>query len=338
MIELAVDSPEWIRYVTAHPRSQVYHHPSWTLLLSECYGFRPFALALPGATAFAGGLPVLEVSRLRQRRWVSQPFTDASPPLVDAESGPRLVAALEEALREEEIRRLEVRGAFPGMEDGRPASAVTHTVPLGDDPDAVLAGVSRHVRKNLRAGERAGLVVRRAESEQDLTETFYRLQLETRRRLGVPIQPKAWYRQLWRRLLEPGSGFLLLAHHGGSAVAGGVFLTWKETLTAKYSASSAASWGIRPNNAVFWEAMKWGCENGYRAFDFGRTDAVDAGLRRFKVSWGAVEEPLRYTTLGSRTQEGGRGVPGASLARGAVRHAPLVVTRTLGELFYRFAA
>jgi CelD/BcsL family acetyltransferase involved in cellulose biosynthesis len=336
--ELAIDGPEWSGFVAAHSQSCVFHHPTWTLLLAECYGFRPFALVTRADVGIAGGVPVLEVSTIRAARWISQPFTDSCPPLVDARFGPRLAAALDDAVRAAEVRRLEVRGPFPGLVAPDRFDAVTHAIELGDDPDAVLARVSRHVRKNLRAGERAGLVVRRAETERDLTDTFYRLQLETRRRLGVPIQPRRWYRLLWRRILEPGLGFLLLAYRGTTPVAGGVFLDWNGTLTAKYSASSAAALSVRPNNRVFWEAMRWGCENGYARFEFGRTDCAADGLRRFKRSWGAVEQPLHYTAFGSPAADRSLPPPVAALVRRALRHSPLVVTRTLGELFYRFAA
>jgi lipid II:glycine glycyltransferase (peptidoglycan interpeptide bridge formation enzyme) len=198
--------------------------------------------------------------------------------------------------------------------------------------------LSRHVRKNLRAGERAGLVVRRGEAARDLTETFFRLQLETRRRLGVPIQPRRWYRLLWRHIVEPGLGFVLLAHRGATPVAGGVFLASNGTLTAKYSASLATAWNVRPNNAVFWEAIRWGCLNGYRTFDFGRTDFAAEGLRRFKRSWGAVEQPLTETFFGSLPGEAQLPAPVAALAHGALRRAPLMANRALGELFYRYAA
>jgi CelD/BcsL family acetyltransferase involved in cellulose biosynthesis len=340
VIELAIDGPEWGAYVAAHSESRVFHHPSWTLLLAECYGFRPFALAVRtnGSATLGGGIPVLEVGTIRRARWISQPFTDSCPPLVDAGFGPLLAAELDDAVLAAGVRRLEVRGSFPGLEAPDRLDAVTHAVELDDDPDVVLARVSRHVRKNLRAAERAGLVVRRGEAERDLTETFYRLQLETRRRLGVPIQPRRWYRLLWRKILEPGLGFLLLAHQGATPVAGAVFLAWNRTLTAKYSASTAAAWGIRPNNGVFWEAMRWGCENGYHTFDFGRTDCAADGLRRFKRAWGVVEQPLHYTVIGSPA--GDRQLPSAvtALVRSTLRHSPLVATRALGELFYRFAA
>jgi CelD/BcsL family acetyltransferase involved in cellulose biosynthesis len=180
--------------------------------------------------------------------------------------------------------------------------------------------------------------VRHADSERDLTETFFQLQLETRRRLGVPIQPRRWYRLLWQRIIEPGLGFVLLAHQGPTPVAGGVFLSWNGTVIAKYSASAAAAWGIRPNNAVFWEAIRWGCLGGCRAFDFGRTDFAADGLRRFKRAWGAEEHPLFETAFGAPRAERELPASVATLAHGLIRHAPPLATRALGELFYRFAA
>jgi CelD/BcsL family acetyltransferase involved in cellulose biosynthesis len=338
MIECAVDSREWLEFLAGRADAGVFHQPAWPLLLAECYGFRPFAIALSeqDGDRLVAGLPVLEITQLRKTRWVSQPFTDASPPLASESDAPRLLAEAGEAVRDAGARQLEIRGAFPGIPPGAAPTALSHVVALAEDQELVLAEVSRHVRKNLRASERAGLIVRRAERESDLAETFYALQLETRRRLGVPIQPRRWYRLLWRRFLEPGHGFLLLAYDRDRPVAGGVFLTWEQTITAKYSASTEAAWSLRPNNCVFWEAMRWGCANGYRTFDFGRTDIDAEGLRRFKLSWGAVEHPLHYTIIGETT----RRADGSHLQfmSAVIRRSPPIVTRALGEILYRYAA
>jgi CelD/BcsL family acetyltransferase involved in cellulose biosynthesis len=87
-----------------------------------------------------------------------------------------------------------------------------------------------------------------------------------------------------------------------------------------------------------WHAIRWGCENGFREFDFGRSDLAGTGLRQFKDSWGAVESPLTYATLGGRR---------ASLASSSrlqdalgttIRHSPSLTCRLLGELLYRYAA
>jgi hypothetical protein len=43
-----------------------------------------------------------------------------------------------------------------------------------------------------------------------------------------------------------------------------------------------------------WEAMKWLREKGITSLHLGRTSLAQAGLRRFKLGFGAEEEPLEY--------------------------------------------
>ena len=76
-----------------------------------------------------------------------------------------------------------------------------------------------------------------------------------------------------------------------------------------------------------------------RWFDFGRTDATNTGLRAYKQSWGAVEEPLVYGTLGANPEPASQGSGIASrLLACAIRYGPLLVCRASGETLYRYAA
>src|SRR5262249_17601327 len=83
-----------------------------------------------------------------------------------------------------------------------------------------------------------------------------------------------------------------------------------------------------PNHLLFWHAIRAACERGCRWFDFGRTDIGQEGLRNFKLSWGAVEEPLVYATLdgqpGSAPPAEGMAV---RLLGPVIRHGPLVPRR-----------
>jgi hypothetical protein len=170
----------------------------------------------------------------------------------------------------------------------------------------------------------------------DLDTVFYDLHVSTRRRHGLPVQPRRFFKLLWRRLLEPGLGFALFVCSEGIPVAGAVFLTWNRTITYKYGASDAAYWHLRPNNALFWEAIGWGCENGYETLDFGRTDTDGEGLRRFKLGWGCDEEWIQYFALGD-TASSSHGLA-RTLLRPILQHSPPWVVRALGNLLYRQAA
>ena len=112
------------------------------------------------------------------------------------------------------------------------------------------------VQRGIKRSRRDGVAIRRGDQERDLTEIFYDLHLHTRRRHGTPVQPRRSFELLWRRILEPRHGFLSLAYSGRVPVAGAVFLSGRETLTFKYSASRPEFWRVRPNHAVIWHAME----------------------------------------------------------------------------------
>jgi len=186
------------------------------------------------------------------------------------------------------------------------------------------------------------VTVRRSTSAGDVVDTFYALHVQTRRRLGVPVQPRRFFRALGERIIEPGLGFVMIASHGRQPLAAAVFLNWNRTVVYKYGASDSNAWRLRPNHLLFWEAIRWSAENGYQTFDFGRSEAAQQGLREFKSGWGTEEVPLTYSMIRDRTNvsaDTSRVAGWTSAAGGAViRRSPAWVARLLGEVLYKYAA
>jgi CelD/BcsL family acetyltransferase involved in cellulose biosynthesis len=338
MLELALDDDRWLTFVRSREDADPFHHPAWALLLQECYGMHGFVLASTDAAGeVEAGVPVLVPPRVpgRGRRWVSLPFTDALTPLMAAARAPRLAEELDQARRERGVARLELHGLLPGALP-LPSGAVTHVLALDPDPERIATRFSSATVRNARQGKQRGIVVRPAETEHDVSSTYYRLHVGTRRRLGVPVQPRRFFRLLWSRVLDKGLGFALIAEQAGTPIAGAVFLDWNGTVVYKYGASDSAYWNLRPNNVLFLDAICSSCVEGHRRFDFGRSEVEAEGLRRFKASWGAEELPLVYSVLGdrppSRLGEGGKAL------EPILRRSPAWVTRTVGELLYRYAA
>jgi CelD/BcsL family acetyltransferase involved in cellulose biosynthesis len=336
---LAVDDPRWAAFVESHPDALAFHRPEWAQTLVDCYGYRAFVFGVADHGELVGGLPIVQLQTLGRRRWVGLPFTDLCPPLlapqVDAAA---FTAALDEARRARGVASLEVRSRLDGDAAHHRSDAVIHTTNLTPGADALFAAFHKsQVQRNIRRAERENLVVRRGETARDLTDVYYRLHVQTRRRLGAPVQPRRFFDALWRHMLEPELGRLLLVYSRDVPVAGAVFLAGRGTLTYKFGASDAAFWGLRPNHLLFWSAIRWACETGFQHLDFGRSDLADQGLRDFKSGWGAEEEPLVYTTLAARVPAS---APGRSLgaARVVLRKSPAWVCRAAGELLYRYAA
>jgi hypothetical protein len=151
------------------------------------------------------------------------------------------------------------------------------------------------------------------------------------------VQPFRFIERIWSRLIEPGLGFIVLARVGSKPVATALFLAWNRQLIYKYGASDKLHWKLGANFLVHWTAMEWGCLNGCRLYDFGRTDTAHESLREFKAAWGSTEVPLAYSHLGAAPPIPGRGLAGAALAH-VIMRSPTLVCRTLGELLYRYTA
>lgn len=340
ILQLEIDDARWLEFVARSEGATAFHHPAWAALLGDCYHYPAFALVLQNDLGrIVAGLPVLDVSnRLTGRRWVSLPYTDLCPPLVETGGSIKeLVAALDEERRRRGISVCEVRAELGGPEAERRSEAVIHTLPLAPASEQMERGFKPSVRQHIKKGKRAGVTVRRAEAVEDVVDAFYALHVRTRRRLGVPVQPRRYFRRLWQRFLEPGLGFCLLAESERRPVAGAVFLAWKRTVVYKYSASDRRYLSLRPNYALLWEAIRWGGANGYAELDLGRTDLDQSGLRHFKSSWGAREDPLVYSVLG---ETGGSGLSarGARLLGPLIKRSPPIVCRAIGEALYRYAA
>jgi CelD/BcsL family acetyltransferase involved in cellulose biosynthesis len=303
--------PGWSRFVAAHPDATCFHQPAWLATLSRAYGFRALvAVQRDPAGTVVAGLPLVEVRRpTGTRRWSCLPFSDECGPLVAPGGSAAALLSRTEALgRARGVAELEVRTAveFPGARSRQ--VAVTHALAL-----ASAAGTGQRlppfrgsVRRHIATARRAGVQVRAAEVVDEVVGTYYRL-------------------------------LVLIARHGGTAVAGAVYLVGGRTVTYKYGASDSRAWSLRPNHAVMAEAIAWATERQYTTFDLGRTDLDNPGLVQFKESWGADTRPLCYTSSSGRV-----GYRAGSAAHGLlaslIRRSPAAVCRGLGELLYRYAA
>jgi CelD/BcsL family acetyltransferase involved in cellulose biosynthesis len=340
-VAIAVDpirEERWREFIDRCPAATAFHHPAWLRLLGDQYGYDMRAVCVEGADGrIEAGLPLARIhSLLTGKRLVALPFTDACPPLVASDAPADARDALDQALRAEQEREsleLEVRDWLPGLGGGAGDRFYSHTLELQPDPAAVEVGFSKsQVRRGIKKAKREGVTIERS-TERSALDEFYRLHVGTRRRQGVPTQPRSFIRR-FERLFADGLGFALVARWEDRPISAAVFLAHNGTLIYKYGASDRDHLDKRPNNLLFMEAIRWGCLNAMTRLDFGRTDLDNEGLRSFKRAWGAEEQVLAYTRLP------------VGPARSAVRsgHAPLgfvirrsppVVGQMVGSVLYR---
>jgi CelD/BcsL family acetyltransferase involved in cellulose biosynthesis len=230
------------------------------------------------------------------------------------------------------VRQLTVHGALsptPGVH--LVTRAVHHLLSLGDSRQ-VFNALSGSARGAIRKAEREGVEARISRSPADLGP-FYKLHTQTRRRLGLPVQPRRFFDALWKHVVVPGLGFVVLAYRSGEPIAAGLYLAWNKNLIYKFGASDQRFWGLRPNNLVMWTAIEWACRQGYRQLDFGRTELDNHGLRDFKRRWGSTELPLIYSSIGLASSASIPRAPMWAVGK-VIRSSPDIVCRAVGELVY----
>jgi CelD/BcsL family acetyltransferase involved in cellulose biosynthesis len=329
----------WQAFLDRARDASVFHHPEWLGLVGRRYRYEMSALCVTDGDEILAGIPLARVSsRLTGRRLVAVPFSDVCPVARAPHAGDDASTALARALADERTRTgldIEVRARLDGIAGAHVvARYLTHRLALEADSDAVLARASKsQVRRALSTAGREGVVVEAARDRSAL-RTFYDLHELTRRRQCVPIQPRRFILD-FERLFARGLGYVMISRHEDRAIAAAVFLTYGGVLTYKYGASDDEFLELRPNHALFAEAIRRGCDAGLRELDFGRTDPENEGLARFKRSWGAEERGLAYTYLADEAPgRNGAGLPERVIAA-AIRRGPARTGRVIGTMLYR---
>ncbi len=325
----------WQPFVEASEDASIFHHRDWLALLQAQYGYPMLAHCVVAPSAgITAALPLAHVkSRLTGSRLVALPFSDVCGPVTRAADEGAVEMLMDAVLRQHRRENVDVEIRTPVAGLGQPGTGFHHhTVPLGPDVEAIRRGFDSQVRRRVSRAAREGVEVVRHTGREALDD-FYRLHLASRRRQGVPVQPRGFIRRL-ADLFEGGLGFVLLARFEEQTIAANVFLAFNGVLIGKYNASDPVHLQKGPNNALLMEAIRWGCANGYRTFDLGRTDLDNEGLRSFKRGWGAEERTLTYTRLSLRqTSSSHEGVP--RFARSFLRRTPPITTRLVGAALYK---
>lgn len=336
-----LQDPAWDARLASLPGRTFFHGAAWARVLHHTYGFKPVYFAIAGQQGLQALLPVMEVnSWLTGRRGVSLPFTDECAPLdLAPESFEALWTEAARHAARQNWKYLELRGGKDRLKGARASTCFFgHRLNLQVSEAALFAKFDSAVRRAIRKAEQTNLTLE-VSNQLAAVEAFHRLLCKTRKRQGVPPQPFRFFRNIHRHVLDANNGRVILARLNGEPVAGAVFFHSGKTASFKFGASDETFQHLRPNNRVMWEAIKLYRQDGYHGIDFGRTSLDNAGLRKFKLGWGAEEHAIEYHRYNARTERFMTAKDRSSGWHSLVfRTLPIGMSRLLGAMFYNHAA
>lgn len=331
----ATGGEQWLKFAERIPGVTLYHRRPWLDLLRAAHGIKLQVATLKYDSEPVAGCLFARPARPLARRLISLPDSERCGPL-----------ATDEESRDAFLRAL---ASYPQARGGFEIHGVTGPPPPWETVDTFAQwnvemqrpveklhqALDRDVRRNVRHASEAGISVDRGNSLEHLRR-FYRLHLDTRRRLGVPPRPFRYFKLLHQVFSPSGALSVWIAHLRDSDLAGLLLLLDGDTLYAKMNARSIDC----PNGAnhlMFVSAMDE-FAGRVRNWDLGRVDIRNRGLREFKKRLGATSTPLPYAyfprvprNISSEVLTG----PAQILSQ-AWRRLPLWTTRVLGTVVYGF--
>ncbi len=158
-----------------------------------------------------------------------------------------------------------------------------------DGADAYWKGLDAKVRNQVRKAEKSGVTVKWG--REDRLDEFYEVFCINMRDLGSPTHAKGFFASVLKHFPSASIG---TAHRGGKCIGGLFRILWKDELVIPWASTLKDERVHCPNNALYWEAIRFAFEQDCSRVDFGRSTREE-GTYRFKKQWLARESSLyRY--------------------------------------------
>lgn len=324
-------------WLEATAQSTIFHSVNWARVMAESYGFQPVCLVLSQGGRIRACLPVMEVkSTVTGSRGVCLSFSDYCCAIVeDGEEFRLLFNTLLEYGRVRKWRYLEFRGE-PFLSGRTPCSIYAHhIIRLSTDEQFMLSRLRKSTARSIQKAVKEGVTVRMSDTMDGVME-YYDLHCLTRRRQGLPPQPKSYFIKLHEHVIAQGLGFTALARKQGVTMAGIICLHFGKNAIYKYGASDPDYQHLRANNLLFWEIIRKYGQDGFRYLSLGRTDLDNPGLVLFKDGWGGEQSCLNYYRYDLTSDKFiPSGQADVSRYTGILKKMPVGVLKILGRMAYR---
>jgi FemAB-related protein (PEP-CTERM system-associated) len=285
----------WDAFVEKHAAGSPFHLSAWQRLIENTFGHEPRHILARNLSdgEVVGVLPMFLVrSRIFGRMLVSTPHAAYGGCIADSREVTKLIVdSARELAKDLRVEFLELRNFRNALDDpslsGRDLY-VTFRQELKKDVEEALLSIPRKTRAEIRDGIRNGLEFK---VDEIGTDEFFHIYSQSVRHLGTPVFPKRLFENGRR---EFGSACKIFSVHWTGKLTAAVWTLFHNDEVVPYFGGSLRDYNrLAVNNFMYWMLMKYGAENGYRIFDFGRSKR-GSGSFNFKKRWGMEMSQLNY--------------------------------------------
>ncbi len=292
----------WDNFALNHPDATMYHLFGWKNVFESVFGYKPFYLmAVNSMDEPEGILPMFSMMDMFRRKYlISNPFSNFAGICANCrEAEESLLNKAIEIAANSGARYVELRQLNKKISSDLPTkeSFVTLMLNLPSNSEFVWDSISSRNRNKIRKAEKNGLEV---DFGMQFLNQFYAIYARNMKFLGTPVFPLQMFEAVAKIFADRVE--LLVLKKNSEPVSGMFLFKFKKVISEPWVASLRILNKIYVNNYLYWQAIKYACNQEFIVFDFGRS-TVDTGTYDFKKQWGAEPVPLQYQYYLNKARE-----------------------------------
>lgn len=301
---VSINQPEhkdWDAFVESSNNGTIYHLSVWKEIFESCFGYKAFYLkSLDSSGRIDAIEPVFLVRNILTRKMVSIPFRDRGGPLWNNE------IALQSIL--ESIIRLAIKNKTPLIQ-----IKSVHPIPLNITAllnfkeelywvrslvtidfttESLWKKIGAKTRNMIRQAQKESLVFKDEQLMNQPVREFYRIFLDTQKKLGIPPFPCRFFSMMYDALKVQGRIKIFFVLKDEKPIASSIIFLFRNTAIYAYSSSLQTALSARTNDFMMWNILNWLLRNGFEYFDMGSDAPSQEGLLFFKKKWLAKQERI----------------------------------------------
>jgi CelD/BcsL family acetyltransferase involved in cellulose biosynthesis len=294
-----IEPAQWNGLLKNSSQATVFHTLEWMRVWTETFPTWQgrFAVVNQGDTLIAG-MPLIEVRKFGLTSYYSMPYGTYGGFIGTVDSDPTR-GIISRTLKKITGPRTRVwiddlSGTMKAVSSNLSAvQFATHITRLGVEPEKLWREkIHKKIKEQVRESERRGVEVRLLDTEAEIP-VCHKMLAETAERHGDRVRfSVALFENIFRIMSDNGNLRWTVAVRGQTYLSFLLSFLYNKTIYFWANASFTDALPYRPNNALFWKTMEWGCSNGFEYANLGATPVQAAGLIRWKERLGG--EMLLY--------------------------------------------
>jgi hypothetical protein len=277
---------------------------SWISTCSYAFGYKPlFLIARLQDGDILAGLPLLEETGPLShvfRKYHSMPWGCYGSVVARDDLEPSIASGLVTHLlsfleHQPAYRATLVDFSGTGSDFAKHASrridTFTHILALDRPPEEIYDRFDYSIKKNIRKAQRSNVVVRDAQTIDDV-DIYFEMTQAIASKYGRPSYSRELFRGVFQLMVPRGEARFTLAFRDDQPLAGTMHLVDKRQIFNWLTASYPDGLEYRPNDALDSSMIEWASRKGLKAYNFGGSPPDAPGLIKFKEKWGAGKKTV----------------------------------------------